>query len=264
MTSPMLRVGAIQHNIVWEDRDATLRLLAPQIARAAGSGAELLVLTEMFATGFSMSTDKTAEADDGPIVTWMCQQAVDHNIWISGSAAIRSEADARPVNRHYLVGPDGVQARYDKIHPFSYAGEHERFAAGAQPVIATVNGVRLGLTTCYDLRFANLYWQLAGEVDAYLVIANWPASRSEHWRALLVARAIENQAYVVGVNRVGRGGKLEYDGSSQIIDPMGRVIASAFHDETLLMATVDVARVAETRDTFPFANDRRDDFSPGN
>jgi predicted amidohydrolase len=161
-----------------------------------------------------------------------------------------------------LAAPDGTVHRYAKIHPFTYAGEHERYAAGDRHVTVDVEGVRVSLFVCYDLRFAEEFWALARTTDCYLVVANWPESRREHWRVLLRARAIENQAYVVGVNRVGTGGKLEYVGDSRIIGPMGKVLADAppvagKASEAILAADIDPARVTETRESFPFLADRR-------
>lgn len=252
----MATVALVQHDIVWEDSSATLAAITREVGAAAHSGAELIVLAEMFATGFSMEVDRTAQGEDGTIVAWMRSQAHQHNVHIAGSVAIRSAGD-RPTNRLLIVGPDGVVARYDKIHPFSYANEHERFAAGQQPVIATVAGLRWGLTVCYDLRFADLYWKMAPDVDAYLVVANWPRARTEHWKALLVARAIENQAWVVGVNRVGEGGGLDYAGASMVVDPLGRTVVSAAEQSALLLTDVTSEITREVRASLPFLADRR-------
>jgi predicted amidohydrolase len=252
-----VKVAALQHDIVWEDRDATLRHLAPQVAAAAAAGARLVVLTEMFATGFSMDTHRTAEHLDGPTVTWLHERAAAHGVWLAGSVPLIGDDRQLPTNALLVVGPDGTRHRYDKVHPFSYAGEHERFAAGEDPaVVATVEDVRFGLTVCYDLRFADQYWALAREVDAYLVVANWPDARRRHWRALLDARAVENQAYVLGVNRVGEGGGLGYSGDSRIVDPTGEVLASAAGGETMLLADLDPAVVTAIRTRFPFLQDR--------
>jgi predicted amidohydrolase len=252
-----MRVAALQHDIVWEDRDATLANLEPQVAAAAAAGAHLIVLTEMFATGFSMDTHHTAEPVDGPIVRWMAARAGQHGVRLAGSVALAGTGGGLPTNSLLVVGPGGVEHRYDKLHPFSYAGEHERFAAGDQPaVIADLDGVRVALTVCYDLRFADQYWAPAAAVDAYLVVANWPETRRHHWRTLLDARAIENQAYVVGVNRVGEGGGLVYTGDSRIVDPMGEVLASGAAGETMLLADLDPDVVNAIRARFPFMRDR--------
>jgi len=252
-----MRIAAVQHDIVWEDRAATLAHLDGQVAAAAAGGARLVAFTEMFATGFSMNTHTTAEAPDGPTVTWLRDQAVRHDVWVAGSVALRVPEHDLAVNALCLVSPVGEVHRYDKIHPFSYAGEHERFAAGDRFVTVDVEGVRVTLFVCYDLRFADEFWACAVDTDAYLVVANWPDARRHHWRALLDARAIENQAYVVGVNRVGDGGGLHYTGDSRIVHPLGEVLASGAGGETTLFADLDPMVVADVRARLPFLPDRR-------
>jgi predicted amidohydrolase len=252
-----MRIAAIQHDIAWEDRDATLERLTPQVAQAVGTGARLVVLTEMFATGFSMSTDRTAETLDGPIVSWLRDRAASHGVWVAGSLALRDPERELPVNALCLASPDGDLHRYDKIHPFSYAGEHERFAPGDRFVTVDVEGLRVTLFVCYDLRFADEFWATARDTDAYLVVANWPEARRHHWRALLDARAIENQTYVVGVNRVGEGGQLRYVGDSRVVDPLGEVLAAAAGGESILVADLDPEVVREVRADLPFLPDRR-------
>jgi predicted amidohydrolase len=251
-----MRIAALQHDIAWEDRDTTLAQLTPQLAAAAATGAPLVSLRYLYATGFSMETHRTAEDPDGPTAMWMREQATEHDLWLAGSIPLNGEGDALPTNSLLLVGPDGTTHRYDKIHPFSYAGEHERFSPGDQDVVVEVEGVRWGLTVCYDLRFADQYWRVGPEVDVFLVVANWPSPRRAHWRSLLEARAIENQTYVVGVNRVGSGGKLEYTGDSRILDPLGQELAAAAQEPTMLLADIEPDRVREVRDRFPFIQDR--------
>lgn len=256
-----LEVAAIQHDIVWEDRRANLERLSTRVKSAAASGARLLVLPEMFATGWSMETHRTAEAEDGPTVSWMLGLAVDLDVWIAGSIATKTADDELPTNRLVVVGPEGVVDRYDKRHLVTVfdihaVGEQQRFRPGERSVVATICGLRFGLTICYDLRFADLYWHLAAEVDAYLVVANWPAVRRHHWTSLLRARAIENQAYVIGVNRVGEGGGIEFAGDSRIIDPMGHILASGGNSETTHTATLDSQYVTLSRTQFPFITDR--------
>jgi predicted amidohydrolase len=156
-----------------------------------------------------------------------------------------------------LAAPDGAVHRYAKIHPFWYGTEPEHYAAGETFLSVDVEGVRCTFFICYDLRFADEFWALADQTDCYVIPANWPASRREHWMALLRARAIENQAYVVGVNRVGVGGKLRYTGDSMIIDPFGEVVAQAGQAETTITANVDPERVRTVRAEYPFLQDRR-------
>ena len=163
----------------------------------------------------------------------------------------------RPRNVLVLAGPGGESHRYAKLHPFSYAREHERYDAGTEHVVVDVDDVRVALFVCYDLRFADEFWALAERTDLYVVVANWPDPRRHHWRSLLVARAIENQAYVIGVNRVGQGGGLDYVGDSMVVDPLGEVLASAAGREATLVTEIDPAVVTATRQRFPFLADRR-------
>jgi predicted amidohydrolase len=252
-----MKVAAIQHDIVWEEPKATFARLAPMIRAAAAAGARLAVLAEMFPTGFSMATDRVAEPESGPATTFLLEQAASLGLWVCGSAAVHPAAGGKPVNRFLLAAPDGSLAAYDKLHPFSYSGEHEHYAAGTERVTFDVEGLRVTPFVCYDLRFADEFWAMARATDCYVVVANWPAARRGHWQALLQARAIENQAYVVGVNRVGQGGGVNYVGDSRIVDPLGEILAAGSGGEALLVADVDPGVVAGTRVRFPFLADRR-------
>jgi predicted amidohydrolase len=244
-----MKVAAVQHDIAWEDRAATLAgLTLPD--------AELIVLPEMFAVGFTMSPD-VAEAPEGPTTSWLVEQAATRGAWIGGSIPVVLDGADRPSNVFTLVSPSGDVHRYAKRHPFSYAGEHEHYAPGPESLTVDVHGVRVSPTVCYDLRFVESYWPIAEQTDVYLVVASWPTPRREHWKTLLRARAIENQAYVCGVNRVGSGGGLDYGGDSCIIDPMGEVLVAAAGVETVLAADVDPAHVAKVRADLPFRRDRR-------
>jgi predicted amidohydrolase len=253
-----VKVAAVQHDVVWQDRKANFAHLSPLIDGAAKAGARLVVLTEMFSTGFGMDTDETAEPFDGPTSAFLRDRAAALEVWVCPSVAERpASGEGLPTNTLVLAGPGGEVYRYDKIHPFSYSGEHERYQAGDRSVTVEVDGLRVSLFVCYDLRFADEFWAVAEDTDCYVVVANWPEARRHHWRSLLVARAIENQAYVVGVNRVGEGGGLNYVGDSAIVDPMGETLASGAKTEALLVAEVDPAVVAATRTRFPFLADRR-------
>lgn len=256
-----MKVAAVQHDIVWEDREANFDRLAPMIAAAARrgeeDGARLVVLSEMFSTGFSMSTDLIAEPADGPSVQFLVDQARRNDVWVCGSIPEKPAGADRPFNQLVLAAPDGALHRYAKIHPFGYGAEHEHYAAGDAFLTVDVEGVRCSFFVCYDLRFADEFWPLAPDTDCYVVPANWPQSRRSHWSALLRARAIENQAYVVGANRVGEGGGLKYVGDSAIIDPLGDAIASAGDGECVITADVDPERVNALRARFPFLADRR-------
>jgi predicted amidohydrolase len=253
-----VKVAAVQHDICWEEPAATTAHLAPMIAGAAAAGARLVVLTEMYSTGFTMAAERVAEAPEGPSTAFLVDQAGRHGVWVAASVPTADPALARPVNRFVLAGPDGRQHHYDKIHPFSYAGEHEHYVAGTSFLTVDVGGLRVSCFVCYDLRFADEFWALADGTDCYVVVANWPAARRHHWRALLTARAIENQAYAVGVNRVGADGAgVVHMGDSMIVDPLGEVLASGAGSEAILVADVDPAVVADVRARFPFLADRR-------
>jgi predicted amidohydrolase len=251
-----MRVAVVQHDIVWEDPAANFARLAPMVALAA-TDARLVVLTEMYATGFSMDTDRIAEPIDGPATRFLVDQAREHRVWVCGSVAERAPGATRPTNCLVLAGPDGSVHRYAKIHPFRYGREHEHFDAGTEHVTVTIDTLRVSLFVCYDLRFADEFWALAEGTDAYVVVANWPAARRDHWVTLVRARAIENQAFVVAANRVGRGGGLDYAGDSMIIGPFGETVAEAGPRETIIAGDVEPEVVAETRSHFPFLTDRR-------
>ena len=261
-----LRIAAVQHDIVWNDRDTNFERLAPKIGGAVASGAQLVLLTETFSSGFGFGDPGfETEITGGRSSQFLAAQAKEHGVWVGGSCpeipADSSPEDRRPANTFVLAGPDGTAHRYRKIHPFTYGREDEHYRPGSTFTTVEIEGLRISMFVCYDLRFADEFWQLANATDLYLVPANWPEKRREHWMALLTARAIENQAYVVGVNRVGtaggEGGTLTYSGDSRIVDPAGELLASASRGESVLLADISTDRVAEIRDHFRFLPDRR-------
>jgi predicted amidohydrolase len=259
-----MRLALLQTDIAWEDPEATFARLEPWLRAAVEAQAHLVVLPEMFACGFSMNAKAVQEPWDGPSVRFLKDRAAEYGLWIAGSVPELPEGaqgkKTRPFNTLVLAGPDGETHRYRKIHPFSHAGEDQHYGAGTETVTVEIPcGDELFRTTlfvCYDLRFADLFWDLAEETDLYVVVANWPVARRRHWTTLLAARAIENQAFVAGVNRVGSGGGLDYAGDSAVIDPLGEVLATAAGGETMLLADLDLARVRKVRKDLPFLNDR--------
>ncbi len=251
-----MKVAVVQHDIVWEDKPANFARLAPQVVAAASAGARLVVLSETFSTGFSMRVDRTAEPQGGPSSQFLVDQATAHGVWVCGSCPEVATDGEPPYNTLVLAGPDGTVHRYRKIHRFAHGGEDRWFSAGTERVTVEVEGLRISLFVCYDLRFADDWWAVAPDTDLYLCVANWPDTRRAHWSALLRARAIENQAYVVGCNRVGTGGRLAYAGDSAIVDPLGETLASGAGTEALLVAQVTADRVAEVRSALPFLADR--------
>jgi predicted amidohydrolase len=253
-----MKVAGLQTSIEWEDPARNHARLRPWLDAAQAAGARLVVLPEMFACGFSMNTDAIAETPDGPSTAFLVDQAAARGLWLAGSVPQREPDRSRPANTLVLAGPDGQLHRYRKLHPFSFANEDEYYEAGDTHVTVEVEGLRVTLFVCYDLRFADEFWVTARQTDAYVVVANWPERRRHHWTTLLRARAIENQAYVVGINRVGEGNGVAYSGDSRIIDPWGQILVGAAGDETMLLAEVDPAVVADARHKFPVLADRRD------
>ena len=253
-----MRLAAIQTEIVWEQPQANFERLVPKLRATKAAGARLVVLPEMFACGFSMNTAAITEPPEGPSVAFLRDQAVELGLWICGSVPERPDAQAeRPANTLVFAGPGGELFRYRKRHPFSFANEDQHYEAGYELVTRTIEGVRVSPFVCYDLRFADDFWLLAERTDLYIVVANWPQKRREHWKTLLRARAIENQAWVVGLNRVGEGAGITYSGDSMIIDPWGEIVVAASRDETTLLADIDAERVRQARSKFPVLRDRR-------
>jgi predicted amidohydrolase len=251
-----MRVAALQFDMAWEDPATSFERLLPWLEAAAAQHARLVILPEMFACGFSMATDRIAEPPGGPSEQFLRAQASRHGFWLAGSVPERVDGEDRPFNTLLLVGPEGTVHRYRKRKPFTYGGEAEHYAAGSEDLTVSLDGVRFSFFVCYDLRFADLFWHRAEKTDAYVVVASWPETRRRHWQALLEARAIENQAFVIGVNRVGTGGRLTYVGDSCVLDPMGQTIVAAAGQESLLVANVDPEAVRQTREKLPFLQDR--------
>jgi predicted amidohydrolase len=252
-----MKIALIQMDIAWEDVLENHRRAAKMLAEAASGGARLAILPEMFNTGFSMDSRRIAQPPGGQSETFLREQAAKHDLWIL--ASIPEAGEPAPRNMALLVSPTGSVIRYAKIHPFSFAGEHEHYAAGESVVTAEVEGLRVTPFVCYDLRFPEPFRVAAAETDLFAVVANWPDERREHWRILLRARAIENQAFVAGVNRVGDGGRLHYAGDSAVISPLGEALAEGDDREGVLFAEVDPAGVRKLRSRFPALNDRRPD-----
>ena len=252
-----MKIAVIQYDITWADRQANFNALRPLINEAARNGARLIVLPEMFSTGFVVDRDDSGEPIGGPSSAFLSTMAQELNVYIGGSCPEVAPDDPRPFNTFVVTSPDGSEHRYSKIHPFTYGGEDKHFRAGQEHVTIDIDGLRTSLFVCYDLRFADEFWACAHDTDIYLVPANWPTARREHWMALLRARAIENQAYVVGCNRVGDGGGLNYSGDSLVIDPLGTVLAQGQSEACILYAEIEPAFVSDVRTKYPFLQDRR-------
>lgn len=252
-----MRLAIAQTNIAWERVHTNLQTIKQQVQAAAAAGSDLCLFPEMAACGFSMRSLEMAGAC-AEVPDTVAQLAMTHNIWVGTTYPEQRVQGDLPYNTFLIAGPEGQLHRYRKMHPFSLAKEDEHYQAGNKTVQVEIAGLRCSLFVCYDLRFANVFWATAPQTDAYLVLANWPRKRRRAWNALLRARAIENQAYVVGCNRVGQAPPgLSYSGDSCVIDPKGQCQVRASHTPTLLVTELDPQKVATVRRKLPFLQDRR-------
>jgi len=256
-----MKVVGLQMDLVWEDCDENLRRAASMLEEAAACGARLAVLPEMFNTGFTMNASAAAAHADRTR-SFLSEQAQARGLWVCAGYA--DPASPRPRNGCSIFDPAGAERlRYHKIHPFSLAGEHEHYDGGQEVATVEVEGLRVTPLVCYDLRFPEPFRAAAEDTDLFVVIANWPARRREAWRCLLRARAIENQCFVLGVNRVGLAGKLPHAGDSTVFDPLGETVSAAAWQVGRIEADVSAEEVRSCRETFSFLADRRPDVYDG-
>ncbi len=257
-----LAVTIIQTRLFWENVAANLQMLEEKI-NSIPEKTEIVVLPEMFSTGFSMQPEVFAETMDGESVEWMKFIAKKNNIVLTGSLIIKE--NDRYFNRLLWMLPNGQYGFYDKRHLFGFAGEDKHYSPGNKRLIASVKGWRINLQVCYDLRFPvwsrqrlqqNEQQEMLPEYDLLIYVANWPERRSHAWKTLLCARAIENQSYVVGVNRVGNDGTdISHSGNSMVIDPLGEVLYHNADDEDIFTITLEKEHLENVRTKFPFWQD---------
>lgn len=263
-----LTITTIQTGVQWEDKRANLKRLEEHIF-AIPEPTELVVLPEMFSTGFSMRPEALAERMDGPTLAWMQEIAARKKIILTGSIIVEEEGNY--YNRLIWMLPNGQYGYYDKRHRFAYAGENEYYTAGHKRLIASVKGWKVLLLVCYDLRFPVWSRQTPRqqeepggpelEYDLLLYVANWPERRSHAWKTLLQARAIENQCFVAGVNRIGDDGNdIYHSGDTMIIDPLGETLYHAAAREEAFTLTLLKDELTRVRQRFPFWQDA-DHFS---
>lgn len=256
-----MKILCCQLDIAWEDKRANYKKVRALLESASPPPESLVVLPEMFSTGFSMNVSAIQEGATSETERFLESVAREFRVFVLGGLVTPGK-DGRGRNEAVVFHPDGkLLARYCKIHPFTFGGETQHYEAGSDIVLFDWAGFKVAPFVCYDLRFPEIF-RIAAKRGAQLfaVIANWPSKRVNHWITLLQARAIENQAYVVGVNRSGNDPKLAYPGRSLIIDPLGEVIADAGTVETLASAAVDLAKVKAWRREFPALPDMRREF----
>lgn len=257
-----LTITIIQTNLHWEDKTANLLMLEEKINQIS-QATELVILPEMFTTGFSMNPNALAETMEGETIQWMKTTAIKNRIILTGSLIIKENDQF--FNRLIWMLPNGESGFYNKRHRFGFAGEDKQYSAGNKRLIAAVKGWKINLQVCYDLRFpvwtrqqlpTNNQNQVEPEYDLLINVANWPERRSHAWKTLLCARAIENQCFVVGVNRIGKDGNgIYHSGNSMVIDPLGEVLYHLADEEDVFTITLQKETVDQTREKFPFWKD---------
>lgn len=254
-----LTITLVQSDLHWEDPSANLLAFEEKILQLR-QPTQLILLPEMFTTGFSMRPDLWAEDMEGEGVRWMKRLAAARKVILAGSMMIREEGAY--YNRLVWMLPDGQMGYYDKRHCFGLAGEPDHYQPGRRRFIASVNGWRVNLCICYDLRFPVWSRQTVTpgaeqpEYDLLVYVANWPEARIHAWRSLLVARAIENQCYVAGVNRVGTDGHgIVHEGHSMVVDPLGQILAEEVGEEAMVTYRLDKVLLQDIRKRLPFWRD---------
>lgn len=249
-----LKLSIIQTELSWENREANLNSFSEKID-GIDEDSDLILLPEMFSTGFSMVPEPIADEPEGQTLSWMQSHAKAKDAAVSGSFIVKDKDSY--YNRLYFVFPDGTFETYDKRHRFSFSGEHKRYSAGKEKLIVYYKDWKICPLICYDLRFP--VW--ARNVEAYdllFYIANWPQARIEQWDAMLKSRSIENLCYTVGVNRVGSDpNNNDYNGHSGAYDPLGKfMLDNQYNSDTILNFTLSKSHLKETRHKFRFLDDK--------
>ena len=258
MTAPTLPTLALQLDLAWEDRDRNLDQIETALDHARPGPKTLVVLPEMTASGFSMNTQSVCESLSGPSITRLSELAAQRRLRILTGLAIRGD-EGIAKNLAILLDEQGtISGAYQKNQPFSFGGEHEHYQAGEDIAIFEIDGAKVAPFICYDLRFPELFRRAVQKgAEVFAVIANWPEKRARHWSTLLRARAIENQAAVIGVNRCGEDPSHQYSGDSAILDAMGDSLAEAENEPVALHATIDLEALRTWRQRFPALKDMK-------
>jgi omega-amidase len=248
-----LKITIFQGYLFWEKIDKNLQNLALRLS-GIREKTDLIILPEMFSTGFTMNVDKMAEPMDGKTMQWMLKMANQYECVVTGSIII-AEKD-KFYNRLIWMRPDGSYDYYDKRHLFALGKEHQTYTPGKKKLIVELKGWKICPVICYDLRFPVWLRNVNEAYDLLLIVANWPERRALHWRTLIPARAVENQSYVIGVNRVGHdGNEIYHSGDSTCIDPNGNVVYYKRDEEDLYTFSIIAEEVTKARRAFPFLKD---------
>ncbi|MCS1411640.1 MAG: 2-oxoglutaramate amidase [Verrucomicrobia subdivision 3 bacterium] len=258
-----MKIYGCQFTIQWEAPEANFQTVTDLLKSADVKPDSLIVLPEMFATGFSMNVAKIA--DNSLTTPFLAETAKRYHSWVIGGHVAKAN-DGRGLNQAFVLAPSGEQAGvYTKIHPFSFSGENKSYAPGSSIQLFDAGPFRICPLICYDLRFPEIFRTATQDgANVFAVIANWPKPRTAHWLTLLQARAIENQAYVIGINRTGEDPKLHYPGCSIIVSPQGEVMAEGGSVPGLVTADIDLESLTTWRTQFPALQDMRQPFVPHN
>lgn len=253
-----MNISIVQPDLFWEDKSRNFASLGKMILPLYNK-TDIVILPEMFNTGFSMSAERLSETPEGETFNWMKSIAQSGNFGLCGSYIVKENGNF--FNRWVFVSPENIYCHYDKRHLFSMSGEDKFFTPGKTRVILSYRGTRICPSVCYDLRFP-VWTRNKNDYDLLIFTANWPESRSEVWNTLLKARAIENQCYVAGANRIGSDGNgIKYCGNSMIINPRGEIVASAgINEEASVSSDISLSELSHFRKKFPVLDDS-DDFT---
>ena len=255
-----LKITLIQAYLFWENIDKNLQNISLKLA-AIREKTDLIILPEMFSTGFTMNAEALAEEMDGKTMQWMKEKAIKFDAVVTGSLIIKE--NGKYYNRLIWMKPNGTYEDYDKKHLFTLSGEEKVYTAGTKRLIVELKGWKIMPAICYDLRFPVWLRNHDELYDLLIVVANWPEKRAHHWRTLIPARAVENQSYIIALNRVGHDGKENYySGDTTCIDPQGKVVYYKRDEEDLYTFTINKNEVVKTRTEMPFLDDE-DSFTIG-
>ena len=249
-----LKITIFQAYLFWENIEKNLQNIGLRLSGGVREKTDLIVLPEMFNTGFTMKAEELAEDMDGRTMQWIKKTAASYDCVVTGSLIIKEKGNY--YNRIVCVKTDGEYQYYDKHHLFGLGEEDKHFSAGNEQVIVELKGWKIRLAVCYDLRFPVWLRNKNAAYDILLLVASWPDKRSSHWRTLIHARAIENQSYVIGVNRVGHdGNQIYHSGHSMCIDPLGNTVYYKPEDEDLYTFSINYTELEKIRRQFPFLKD---------
>jgi predicted amidohydrolase len=253
-----MRIALAQTDVYWEDKERNKEKFIKFIEEAKVKDADIVIFPEMTLTGFSQKVYKIGE-ENGETIEWFKEQSNVHSIYTC-FGHVEGKREKGKNNLSIVSSKGELITTYTKLHPFSYSGEDEFYYKGEQITLFNINEVKASAFICYDLRFPEIFQIASKKAELIIVIANWPESRRDAWITLLRARAIENQCFIAGVNRVGIGDGIKYSGDSMVIDPKGNILVSSHEKEELLICDIDTEEVKNIRERFPYKKDRREEL----